>query len=378
MGNIVDYLYWRGDLDFEQNKFNEVDNLILTILSYNDFSGIVPGIDEVGSITLKEAADIFAKTKDTTHLKDIPFLKDIPDLLSKAGNTKRFGSLRLSRFVNQIDEEQLKQFSAVVFLLYKNLYYIAFRGTDDSLVGWKEDLQMSYMEETQSQSEAFKYANLIMSDYTGRFILGGHSKGGNLAVYAASKNDENLIETIERIYNNDGPGFHPNIIASKGYQSIVDRISTFLPESSIVGMLLDHSNECQVVSSSGTAIMQHNPFLWEVKGRSFVYKEGLTKESLNINGTIRSWINQLSMEERAEFVESLFNVLQETGASSIGELSKESLVAAHSMIKAFKSMNDTSKAHLRSTINLLFSEGHKILKKSITEDISSFISKTRK
>jgi hypothetical protein len=378
MNNIMDYLDWRGDLSFERDPINEVDSLILSLISYNDFEGIVPGVGSKESIGLREAAEIFGKNKDLSHLENIPFLNEIPGLLHKAAETERYGSLKLTWFVNQVDPEATKQFAALTIKLTERLNFISYRGTDDTLAGWKEDLQMSFMEEVQSQKEAVAYTERAMMSIRGDFILGGHSKGGNLAIYAASSMNELNKSRINEIYNNDGPGFQPEVVRREGYRSVMDRINTFLPESSIIGMLLEHGTEYEVVKSTGLAITQHNPFIWEVIGNEFILVDSLSKESLNINTAIRSWITQLSYDERREFVDAMFQVLSETGATSLAELNNEKFGAADAMIKALKTMDSTAKVHLKDTIDLLFEEARKVIRKSIADDIDSFITRRKR
>ena len=378
MSNMLDYLKWRGDLSFSQDPFNEVDNLVFSILCYNDFIGIVPGLEENGSIRLCDAAKIFRETKDTIHIKELPFLKEIPNLLEQASKTERFKNLELSNYIDIVDIESTKQFSATVFKISDELHIIAYRGTDDSLIGWKEDLQMSFLDEIESQKAAVKYTEKVMYDLDSKFILVGHSKGGNLGVYSATFIEENLNSRILVIYNNDGPGFQPKVINSKGYTSILSKLNTFLPESSIIGMLLEHGGKYEVVKSSGLAIFQHNPFSWELEGNAFIRKDGLTKESLNINKTIRAWVTQLSHEERSIFVESLFEILQKSGAETIAELNNEKLIMAQAMIKAYGKMDKDTKEHLKDTIDLLFQEGRRVIKQSITDDIEAFRSRNKK
>lgn len=378
MGNIIDYLNWRGDLTFRQDEFNEVDNLILSVLCYNDFKGIVPPIGEKSHILLRDAAAKFKETKDTENLKELPFLKDIPEFMEKAAATRRFGELKLSGYVDQVDIQRIKQFSAMVFTIFDDLHFAAFRGTDDSIAGWKEDLQMSFKEEVHSQREAVKYIKWVMETYSGEFYLGGHSKGGNLAVYASANMEGAYRESILEIFNNDGPGFQPKVVETPGYQAIIEKIVTFLPESSIVGMLLEHGEEYYVVKSSGLAMYQHNPFLWEILGNEFIYKEGLSKDGININKAVRSWLTKLSNEEKEKFVNTLFDILQGTGAKTLSDLNNEKIAAADAMIKALKTLDKETQKQLRSTIDLLFSEGHKTILKSITDDISSILRLGRK
>jgi len=375
---MLDYLKWRGDLSFSQDPFNEVDNLIFSVLCYNDFGGIVPIVGEDGSIKLCDAAKIFKETKVIDGIKDLPFLKEIPNLLEQAAKTERFKQVELSNYTNIIDGESSKQFSALVFKISENFHVIAYRGTDDSLIGWKEDLQMSFLDEVQSQKESILYTEKVMKTLDSKFILVGHSKGGNLGVYAASFINEKFNSRIDKIYNNDGPGFQPKIINSEEYNSILAKANIFLPESSIIGMLLEHGGNYEVVKSKGVAIFQHNPFLWEIEGKVFIRKEGLTKESLNINKTIRAWVTQLSHEERSDFVESLFEILQKSGAKTIAELNNEKLIMAEAMIKAYGKMDKDTKGHLKNTIDLFFKEGGKVIRQSITEDIEAFRNKNKK
>lgn len=377
MSNIIDYLKWRGDLDFNRDPLNEVDSLILSVLSYSDFEGIVPGVGENNTISLREAGLKFKQEKDTNYLEDIPFLGEIPDFLFKAAETQRFGNLPMACFVNKLDVEASKQFAAVLFKLTDDLNFIAFRGTDSSLTGWKEDLQMSFMEEVQSQKEAVTYTEKVMMSQRGEFILGGHSKGGNLAIYAALRMNKLNKSRVIGIYNNDGPGFMSEIAESEEYKSVADRIYTYLPESAIVGMLLDHGSDYEVVKSTGLAFTQHNPFIWEVLGKGFVRADSLSKESLNIDTTIRSWASKLSNDEKKAFVDGIFEVLDETGASSLEELSNEKFKAADAMIRAYKTMDPDIKRHLKDTVDLLFREARNVVRKSITEDIDSFMSRRR-
>lgn len=376
MSNMLDYLKWRGDLSFSQDPFNEVDNLIFSIICYNEFDGIVPKLGDKGTVKLSQAAERFKKEKNIDAIIDLPFLKEIPNLLEQAGKSKRFGETEISNYINIVDLESTKQFSAVVFKIAKDLHVIAYRGTDDSLIGWKEDLQMSFLDEIQSQAESVSYTEKIFKNIKSNFILVGHSKGGNLAVYAGTLLNNKYEKKIHSIYNNDGPGFQPKVVESKEYKDILHKTSTFLPESSIIGMFLEHGGDYEVVKSKGIAILQHNPFLWELLGKTFIRKEELSKDSLNINRTVRGWITQLTNEERADFVEALFEILEKTGAETIADLNNEKFIMAEAMIKAYSKMDKSTKEHLKTTIDLFFKEGKKVIRQSISQEIEAFRSKT--
>jgi hypothetical protein len=249
MQNMMDYLEWRGDLTFEQDGFNEVDNLIMSSLAYLEFDGIVPSEANPNGVSLSAIEKQNSARIDTFVLLDHnPFFKRLPELFHKAARSQRYHGVKLSGYVNEINQKQSEQFSAVVFSMSSDLHFVAFRGTDDTIIGWKEDFQMSFMDEVPAQKQAGMYLNRVCSQLAGKFYVGGHSKGGNLAVYAAAHADKIAGDRIIAIYNNDGPGFQTNFIQSEGYQNILYKINTLLPKSSIVGMLLEHSGEYSVIA----------------------------------------------------------------------------------------------------------------------------------
>ena len=377
MQNILDYIDWRGDISFETDGFNEVDNLIMSVLSYIEFENIVPENIEY-SISLSKAAELYKKTADNNPSVDHnKFLKQVPELLEKVANSSRYKNIHLSCYEKQTDYEKSEQFSAVVFSINKNLHFIAFRGTDDTIVGWQEDFQMSFMDEVQSQKQAALYVNRICLNLSGKFYFGGHSKGGNLAIYAAVHSDESVQERIIGIYNNDGPGFLDNIIQSKEYQKIINRITTFVPKSSVIGMLLEHKEEYRVVSSNESGIMQHDAFSWEVKATQFVYEDGLNKNSIILNNTLRAWLSELSINEREQFVNAIFYIIQATGAKTFGELTKEKLNSADVMIKKYRNTDDLTKLQIKKVIEMFFTEGQKNLKSTISEDLEHILEKSK-
>lgn len=376
MANVFDYLEWRGDLSFAQDGFNEVDNLILSILAYVEYEGLVSADIDGNRTTLSRVAEYYQDHRfGSPAFYDNPFFKQIPDLLQKAAASERFKSIELSGFVNRIDHEKSKQFSALVFSLDAGYHYISFRGTDDTIAGWKEDFEMSFMDEIPSQKQAVEYVNSVVQKLEGGFYLGGHSKGGNLAVYAATQVVEEIRDGIKGIFNNDGPGFQADVIQSEGYQIMLGRINTYVPKSSVVGMLLEHGEEYKVVRSSGLGIMQHNALNWEVKGPGFVYENELTRNSRDTDRALRAWLRNLSIEQRADFIDALFDIIQATGAHTLSELSKEKLNAVDTMVKTFKNMDLSSQAMLKGTIDSFFKERQKVFLKSFGEGIDSLLAR---
>ena len=251
MPNILDYVDWRGDITFNKSPFNDIDNLIFTQLSYINFDGIVPSFNENGSIKLSDAADRFFHVHGEKNI-DMGIL--IPDsiitLLKKVSCAPRFKDLALTKYINKINYENPQQFSAVTTLLGDGSFHIAFRGTDDTIVGWKEDFNMGFMSAVPSQLDAVKYVNSVADEIDGKIIIGGHSKGGNLAVYSAVYCSDNIKNRIITVYNNDGPGFSKKILDSDEYAEVSDKIKTIIPESSVVGILLEHEEKFIIVKST--------------------------------------------------------------------------------------------------------------------------------
>lgn len=315
--NIFDYLAWRGDLSFQECRINEVDSLILSCLSYIRFPGIVPGISESGSVTIKEASNaFFSQDRENRRTRT----KEDERLLRMLGESRRFGPLRLSRYADRLSREQEKQFAAVTVLFEDHSAFFVFRGTDSTLVGWKEDFNMAFMPVIPAQKEALEYLIRGAEQTGGPLLCGGHSKGGNLAVFATSACPKAMQRRIQTVYNHDGPGFEKEMLKSEGYLSVSDRIHTFLPQSSIVGMLLDHEDDYTVIHSTQTGLLQHDPYSWEVMGPEFIRVKSVSTSSEFIDRTLKNWLSGLSSSERKDFFNSLYQIFSATDAETLQDL----------------------------------------------------------
>jgi hypothetical protein len=358
MANIMEYLDWRGDLSFLTAPFCEVDNLIFSLLSYIDFTEIVPPLWELGGTDLRSAAQIYFSRPGNEQKKLGLIVPDgIVPLFRKAADSARFGVVSLSAYVNEIDEERRKQFSAVTFKLPGGIVYVAFRGTDDTIVGWKEDLLLSYMSPVPAQSAACDYLMTAAEWTWGELIVGGHSKGGNLAVYAATHADETVRNRIISVYNNDGPGFSEGELAQPGYKRIKERVQTILPQSSVVGMLLEHEEDYKVVKSRQIGVLQHNGLNWEVLGREFVHLELLSGSSRLLEKAIRASIRDLGAEGRERFAEALFRIVDASGAKTLTDLNAAKLNSAGAILKTFRELDKDSKEAIVKTMRILLKEG---------------------
>ena len=351
MGNVMDYLEWRGDLTFEQSPFNDVDNVILAQLAYVDFRDVIPSVQMNRGITLKKASEIFFDLHTEEELsRDKSFIKDAPYLMKKAASTKRFKDVILSDYVDTIDETLEKQFGAFHIKLTPQLPYVAFRGNDDTLVGWKEDFNMSFISPVPSQEDAVKYLNATCSYIRGRLYVGGHSKGGNLAIYSAINCNKRVKKKIKCVYNNDGPGFDISVIKSEEYQSMLPYIRSIVPENSIVGMLLEHDDDYIIVKSSQTGIMQHDAMSWQVSGPDMVTVRRLSAQSRRLNRAFSSWISSVDNEKRCEFVETLFGLISSCGVKNLSDISVDRFKSTREVIKQYANLDKDSRTLLRSML----------------------------
>ncbi len=356
MGSLFDYLDWRGDLSFEQVGLCEIDNLILSMISYVDFDGIVPQkLSEDSPNLLTTARQYVRRHRGQAPHVGLIVPPDVVSITAKAAKTRRFGSIRLSGYVNHISDNREMQFSAITFSLGNSKHYIAYRGTDDTLIGWKENFNMSFMDTVPAQLEAMNYLNHVANDLHGDLFVGGHSKGGNLAVYAAVKCDAALKTRILTVYNNDGPGFKSGFMKSNEYLNMRGKIRTIVPQSSVVGMLLDHEENYEVVKSNQVGLLQHNGFSWEVLGASFIHLDTVTNESKFIDRTLKKWLSELGREEREAFVDSLFETFSSTNAKTLTDLNADKVA----LVKAWSKLPPESRTIIRKCIALLIKNGAK-------------------
>ncbi|MBQ8140532.1 MAG: DUF2974 domain-containing protein [Clostridia bacterium] len=360
MSTVFDYLDWRGDITFSEVGLNEVDSLILSMICYVDFGGIVPSEHGGSSVQLLSAARKYLRAHKGEQAYIGAILPaSVLSLMARAAKTKRFGNLRMTGYVNDVNVEKEVQFSAVTFLLDDGNVYVAYRGTDDTLVGWKENFNMSFMEAVPAQLEAVKYLEAAAVSARKGIYTGGHSKGGNLAVYATVKTTPEIKERIILTYSNDGPGFDKKFITSLDYQNIKGKIRTIVPESSIIGMLLEHEENYEVIKSTQVGIMQHDSFSWEVLGSKFIYLDSVSEESKRIDSTLKSWLDDMDMKQREEFVEAVYDTLAATNATTLTDISTDKI----KLLRAWNNLNEENKGIIMKSIKLLFKEGFKSIKK---------------
>lgn len=316
MANVFDYLKWRGDLTFTQDPPNEVDALVFSCLAYVQFGGTAEQ-NPAAPVLLRDAAEEFLALEDCESRVRV---KNDIELLVAAAETTRFGYTALLQYRDLLIPEQETQFAAVTFRLDDGSLFLAFRGTDNTLVGWKEDFNMSFQQTVPAQRLAQQYVREIAAEYDAPIRLGGHSKGGNLAVFSASRSSPMVQQRILEVYNNDGPGFTKYLMGDPGYLAMVPRIRTHIPQSSVIGMLLEHEEPYTVIRSKTVGILQHDPYSWELMAKDFIQVPELSEDSRFVDATIKNWFADMTNQERNQLVDMLFALLGTGGVESPMEI----------------------------------------------------------
>lgn len=370
MANILDYLDWRGDLTLAQDPFNEVDNLILAELSFVNFGGIVPGPGEGDAVPLRDAAAAyFAEAAGRPIDMGVLVPNQIPELLRRTAAAPRFRDMQLSGFVDHLDPERAEQFAALTVACGDGALYLSFRGTDDTLAGWKEDFYLSCMKEVPAQKKAVEYTETMARQHPRvKLRLGGHSKGGNLAVWAGVFCPPAVQRRIRSVWSNDGPGFHDDILSLPRHVRLAERIHTIVPKSSVVGMLLEHEEDYTVVDSSQQGLMQHDGFSWEVRGPGFVRLHSVTRQARLCDQELRSWVQGLSESRREQFIDSAFAVLEASGAQTLTDLKSDSFKAAGAIIRALKDLDKETRDALLKFVQILFRSNLRMTLEGLQEE----------
>ena len=351
LANIIDYVLWRGDLPVAQVPLGEVDALILSYLSYMPMDGIVPGEDGGEPVPLRDAALAMLGRSERENSPLAYSVKDDRKLLAALAQSVRFGTMRLCAFVNRVDGEAEEQFSAVTFLPEAGPALIAYRGTDNTVVGWQEDFNMCFESEVPAQRDAAAYAEHMAQVLDGGIILGGHSKGGNLAAYAELFVSGETHRRIRAVYNFDGPGFNEEIVGSAAFAQRKRCVQTFVPQSSIVGVLMENDEVMTVVRSDGMGIFQHNPYTWQVMGGSFIPLPERTDSSRFADETVRHWLASLSPEVRRRAIDGIFEVLGASDGRNVAELFEPR--KAMGVLRAAGSMDEATRRAVEETFRLL-------------------------
>lgn len=354
--NIFDYLQWRADVPLSVSPFNPVDNLILSELVYTDFGGIVP--NDGTEISLSEACSAFFQIYDRNEvLSRTAYTARAPFLMEAMGSGSRFRDLRLCFYEAITDRDEAAQFAAVTCLLPDGTAFLAYRGTDGTVVGWKEDFILSYRSNTGGQAHAASYLTRVGERLTCPLRLGGHSKGGNLAVYAAALCPETLRQRILQVWSNDGPGFRDEVRVLPGYQAIQPRTVSIVPDTSVIGLLLESDCTRRVVKSSAAGLAQHDGFSWEVGPVDFVPAQ-LTRAGAYLEKTVDNWVAKQDDQTLRSLVDSVFTLFEATGEENFHSMTVRKMRSAELMTQALRMLpREKQKELLQATGKLFTSTG---------------------
>ena len=362
--DIYTYLKFRGDLDLKNFPLNEVDALIFSELSYIQFENIVPKMGEKGNVTLAEAAEKYIPKEG----KESIFYARYEKLLAEVAKHPRYADLLLSNYVSIMDEKEKQQFSALHIQINPFLTFIAFRGTDETLVGWREDCNMSYMMPVPAQISATDYVNQTTKGLFQKYYLGGHSKGGNLAIYSAVFCEPGVQNNIRAVYNFDGPGFHKRITDHEAYLKMKDRIYSYVPEMSVVGMLMEHEEQYKVVKSYEVALLQHEGLSWCVDGTKFETAESVDEFSSNVNGILKGWLEKADYEDRKIMINALFDILETGGIQNVLDFKDIGVHNTTAMVKAAATLPREQREIINHLIKIWISESKKTVVHVIKEE----------
>lgn len=314
---LMDYIEWRNDVSFRAAPFNEIDNVVLSYLVYADFGELLQ--EEKRHVSIETCLKRFCEKHDMANVRDSKhFIERAPLLLEEMVRGARFRGTKVAHFREVFDKEKVQQFAALVFLLPDGTKYVSFRGTDSSITGWKEDFLMSITAETEGAKEAVSYLNDVAASVDGDFILGGHSKGGNFAMYAAAFCEDAVKGRIRKVYNNDGPGFREEIVRSAAYRELLPKITNIVPQTSIIGRLLSNEAAHTVVKSAAAGIFQHDVTTWEVTKDKFVRAEPDAFSDF-VEKSLGTWLETMDDEARKSLVETVFSMIEMTEAETFAE-----------------------------------------------------------
>lgn len=355
--NINDYLIWRGDLPLDEYEFNVIDSLILARVSYLPFE----------KIDFKDGDSFEVVSKKMKGIKEYK-IDDDEYLIMNLGNSTRFKDLILTDYIINKDRELERQFGAITIHL-PDCVYVSYIGTDNSIVGWKEDFNMSFMKHIPAQIEGVKYLNRAGHKYD-NIRVGGHSKGGNVAIYSSLYCNKETSDKIISVDNFDGPGFDNDVILESSNTNLLNRITTYIPQDSVIGRLLEHKEKFVIIKSNYKGIKQHDVYSWEIIKDRFV-NDSITDSSEFVNQSIKQWLLNTDVKSREIFVDSIFDLFYSSKSDSFRQLSKNWINDIPNMLGAYKDISKDDKKVVGEMIKEFGKASSVVFKKESKEKFES-------
>ena len=373
MKNMLDYIKEFGHVSFEERAFSEIDALVLTELEYLPLEKVVPS-DENGEdfVTVKEIAEYMQEHKQELFDENPMMITEERHEVSQViADAPRFQSLKFFGVVSVWDKDTTKQFAAVTVEVEPSVRLVVFRGTDETLIGLKEDFLMTYSPLVAAQTDAKEYLAKQASLWDGDLMISGHSKGGNLAIYAAATQEEDVQLRIVDIFCFDSPGLYRSVLETKGYQNIVPLAMRYIPQDSLVGLMLESEVPYVIVKSNATGAMQHSAMTWEIEDGQFIKMEKLTKNSQLNDQTFKKWTESVSDEELELFWNVFFELLFSVGIDTVNDLYGQFMHYVQEFLKAAGNMDEEKRELLTRIALLLVSTRFEVWKDSL--DMSELV-----
>lgn len=360
---------------FAEKPFGVVDSTVLSQMTYMNLKNIVPGIGDKKPVTIAQLyrAEMFGE-----YFEDILFPKQNRQLLNAACASPRFRDIKINYYIESTDEEAEKQFAAMTFFLPTGEIYVAYRGTDTTINGWKEDFNMFFLDTIPGQLSAARYLKWVSAHTEQKMYVGGHSKGGNLAMYSASFVNSEIQDRIIAVFNHDGPGLTKGAMAKPEFSDMTAKMNITLPRSSIIGLIFCHGNYT-VVESKRIGIMQHDLFSWELTGDSFVYNKEVKPGGNKIVDSVYDLMETLSGEDRELFIDTVFEIINSAGASNFSEFPSMALKSRDKILRTMKNLDpataEVMKTVITDFIKVSTRKAFRLPENEATEKINEAISK---
>ena len=373
MKNMLDYIKEFGHVSFEERAFSEIDALVLTELEYLPLENVVPSAENGETfVTVKEIAEYMQEHKQELFDENpMMITQERHEVSQVIADAPRFQSLKFFGVVSEWDKDTTKQFAAVTVEVEPSVRLVVFRGTDETLIGWKEDFLMTYSPLVAAQTDAKEYLAKQASLWGGDLMISGHSKGGNLAIYAAATQEEDVQLRIVDIFCFDSPGLYRSVLETKGYQNIVPLAMRYIPQDSLVGLMLESEVPYVIVKSNATGAMQHSAMTWEIEDGQFIKMEKLTKNSQLNDQTFKKWTESVSDEELELFWNVFFELLFSVGIDTVNDLYGQFMHYVQEFLKAAGNMDEEKRELLTRIALLLVSTRFEVWKDSL--DMSELV-----
>ncbi|MDU7124183.1 MAG: Mbeg1-like protein [Streptococcus sp.] len=352
MAHLIDYLEKVENLTFDQEPLNILDKVCINEIGYLTYEKWLTASDLKKPINLHD----FAEGKELNPDYSFMVTKERVELAEAMVRSRRFASLSLSNYRSVLDKEVEKQFAAMIFSLSELDYHqLVFRGTDDSVIGWKEDFQLTYSREIPAHRSAMTFLEDHLPNLSGRITVSGHSKGGNLALYSAVQSSTSLREKIAELLLLDSPGLMKSLLEKPSYQELKAKMIVIRPQDSVVGVMLYWDRPAQLVAAEGIGFAQHNALTWEVDltTNDFAYEDQPTDLSQRLEETFQEWIETLPNQELKQVCDLVFDTILDSGIESLNDIGIQALPQIGQMLQEFGNLSDKQKKVLQDGFNQL-------------------------